>query len=383
MAEDNPFADPADVNPFADPSVVRASQDQQQDEDYNPFEGDAHTQGGAEGIAPPPTKEEVKGWNLLGKKKDKKERPQGPERPPDAEPQPAVMQPAVIQPATIQPGVAQPFAPPAYTPYANAQDEEILRKESEIAQRERELAAREARLARIADPRPNNFPPLPKRCPVKPCFYHNIKEEIPASEQWVMRAVLVMWLVYFILLALNSTVLFLTLILMKEPAFVTTFGTSFGISLVYFFLCPGLSLLAWYMPLYRAYRKDSSLFFMWFMFIFVIQGIGFIINAAGFINLGSCGWWLGSLAIQNSDKTDSPPFIQAMGAMMVIMGFLWVALAIFDGLIVFRVHRYYRASGGTLQRAQEEALRTAASSKTVRSAARQAVVTGMQAATSE
>lgn len=26
--------------------MVRASQDQQQDEDYNPFEGDAHTQGG-------------------------------------------------------------------------------------------------------------------------------------------------------------------------------------------------------------------------------------------------------------------------------------------------------------------------------------------------
>lgn len=200
-----------------------------------------------------------------------------------------------------------------------------------------------------------------------------------------MRAVLVMWLVYLILLTLNSTVLFLSLVLWKNTALVTAYGTSFGISLVYFFLCPGLSLLAWYMPLYRAYRKDSSLFFMWFMFIFVIQGIGFIINAAGFINLGSCGWWLGSLAIQSATdaNTSSPAFTQALGAMMVIMGFLWVALAVFDGLIVFRVHRYYRASGGTLQRAQEEALRTAASSKTVRSAARQAVVTGMQAATSE
>ena len=51
--------------------------------------------------------------------------------------------------------------------------------------------------------------------------------------------------------------------------------------------------------------------------------------------------------------------------------------------ILPQVHRFYRASGGTLQRAQEEALRTAASSKAVRSAARQAVVTGMQAATSE
>ena len=57
----------------------------------------------AEGIVPPPTKEEVKSWNLLGKKKNKKERPQGPERPPEPEPQPAVSQPAVMQPAVIQP----------------------------------------------------------------------------------------------------------------------------------------------------------------------------------------------------------------------------------------------------------------------------------------
>ena len=49
------------------------------------------------------------------------------------------------------------------------------------------------------------------------------------------------------------------------------------------------------------------------------------------------GWWLGSLAIQNSDGSNSPPFTQALGAMMVVIGFLWVALAIFDGLIVFRV----------------------------------------------
>ena len=46
-------------------------------------------------------------------------------------------------------------------------------------------------------------------------------------------------------------------------------------------------------------RKDSSLFFMWFMFIFVIQGIGFIINAAGFINLGS--WCVDGLVTKYTD----------------------------------------------------------------------------------
>ena len=51
------------------------------------------------------------------------------------------------------------------------------------------------------------------------------------------------------------------------------------------------------------------------------------------------GWWLGSMAIQsaNNENSSSPPFTQALGAMMIVMGFLWVALAIFDGLILFRV----------------------------------------------
>lgn len=65
-----------------------------------------------ETIVPPPTKEEVKGWNLLGKKKDKKERSQGPERPPGAEPESFVAQPAVIQPAVIQTAQVMPTALP-------------------------------------------------------------------------------------------------------------------------------------------------------------------------------------------------------------------------------------------------------------------------------
>ena len=122
------------------------------------------------------------------------------------------------------------------------------------------------------------------------------------------------------------------------------------------------------------------------MFIFVLQSIGFVINAAGFINLGAwcvgvgvcgcvcvcvcacmlvwvyqlepvlsdvlllshtskplfSGWWLGSLAIQRADSnsSSSPPVTQALGGIMVIMGFFWIALAIFDGLILFRVCWY-------------------------------------------
>lgn len=55
------------------------------------------------------------------------------------------------------------------------------------------------------------------------------------------------------------------------------------------------------------------------------------------------GWWLGSQALQDADdpaKANSPGFVKALGAMMVIMGFCWIALAIFDGLLLFRVRWY-------------------------------------------
>ena len=80
------------------------------------------------------------------------------------------------------------FWPILQTPF----HDDMLKKEEELAARERALSEREKAYG-VADPRPNNFPPLPAWCPVKPCFYHNIKDEIPPSEQWMMRLILILW----------------------------------------------------------------------------------------------------------------------------------------------------------------------------------------------
>jgi hypothetical protein len=236
------------------------------------------------------------------------------------------------------------------------------------------------------DARPNNFPPLPKRCPIKPCFYHNISDEVPQGQRWIMRSLLILWAVYCGALVVNSILLLLGLFVWKTSSgqLIQFFGTSFAVSIVYLLFYPVLSLFCWYMPIYRAFRKDSSLSFMWFFMMFGLQIFCWGLNAVGFVNLGASGIWLGASCIQSSYEdilqNSAPVFGQLVGSLMLIFTVVWIGMAVFGVVLFIMVHRYYRRSGYTLEQAQREALTAAASNRTVRNAAKQAVVTGVRAA---
>ena len=40
----------------------------------------------------------------------------------------------------------------------------------------------------------NNFPPLPKFIPLKPCFYQNFSDEIPIEHQLLVKKIYQLWL---------------------------------------------------------------------------------------------------------------------------------------------------------------------------------------------
>lgn len=40
----------------------------------------------------------------------------------------------------------------------------------------------------------NNFPPLPKFIPLKPCFYQNFSDEIPIEHQLLVKRIYRLWL---------------------------------------------------------------------------------------------------------------------------------------------------------------------------------------------
>lgn len=46
--------------------------------------------------------------------------------------------------------------------------------------------------------RQNNWPPLPKRFPIKPCFYQDFSEEIPPEYQRVCKMMYYLWMCEFL-----------------------------------------------------------------------------------------------------------------------------------------------------------------------------------------
>uniref|UniRef100_A0A8P4KU52 Secretory carrier-associated membrane protein n=1 Tax=Dicentrarchus labrax TaxID=13489 RepID=A0A8P4KU52_DICLA len=156
--DSNPFADPEFSNPFQDPSVTQVRQAAPPGlEEYNPFT-DAKTPAG---MAPKATA-------------------------PTINTQPAIMKPTEEPPAYSQ-TVAQDQSQGASE--LLRRQEELERKAAELDRREREMQSLSA-----AGGRKNNWPPLPEKLPVGPCFYHDITVDIPVEFQKTVKIMYYLWM---------------------------------------------------------------------------------------------------------------------------------------------------------------------------------------------
>jgi signal transduction histidine kinase len=210
----------------------------------------------------------------------------------------------------------------------------------------------------------NNFPPFPSRCPCQPCFYHKISEEIPPHNQSLIRQVWLLWWLLVVTWCLN------------EIAYIAAFavdtdsGEGFGFSLLWFVLAIPFSFLCWYWPLYKAFKNDSSMWFMWFFFVFFFQIIAFIVYLIGIPKSGYMGFILAFKTV--SDNT-------AAGIICILVSVFWSVCAIIGAVLMIKIHRYYRTSGMSVQKAQQEF----AESRAARSAASAVVETSVAAATAK
>ncbi|XP_067390749.1 secretory carrier-associated membrane protein 2 isoform X1 [Emydura macquarii macquarii] len=323
----NPFADPVDVNPFQDPSVTQLAHANQGGlDEFNPFSENSRLTNGAQ---------------------------TGPTTQPVGPSQPAVLQPSVEPtPQTVasaaQAGLLQ-------------QQEELERKAAELERKERELQDNAASF----NPRQNNWPPLPKKCPIKPCFYQDFSADIPADYQRTCKMLYYLWMLHSVTLLLNLLACLAWFTVKSER------GVDFGLSILWFVLFTPCAFLCWYRPIYKAFRSDSSFSFFVFFFVFFCQIAIYIIQAVGIPGWGDSGW------IAALEETGTS---WAVSIIMMVVAAFFTLCAVLSLILLKQVHSLYRRTGASFQRAQEEFSQGILTNRNVQNAAAGAASSAAQGA---
>ncbi|XP_012670265.1 secretory carrier membrane protein 2, like [Clupea harengus] len=320
--DDNPFVDPVDVNPFKDPSVVEVTSTTMDGiQEYNPFS--ASGQGNYNETTIP------------------------------------------ISEGSSQPAVLQPSPEPSLQASASAgqakllkQQEELEKKAAELERKEQELQNRGSSLGPE-----NNWPPLPKFFPIKPCFYQDFDEEIPVEYHRVSKMMYYLWMYHCVTLFLNI------LACLAHFTVDAAHGVDFGLAILWFILFSPAAFLCWYRPVYKAFKSDSSFNFFFFFFIFSFQVVVYIIQSVGIPYWGNSGW-IYSISVIGTNLAVSV-------FMMVVAGFFTVS-AVMSVVLLKMVHGMYRRTGASFQKAQQELSTGVVSNRTFQSAASTAAQTAFQ-----
>ncbi|XP_020386189.1 secretory carrier-associated membrane protein 1 [Stegostoma tigrinum] len=324
--DSNPFADPEFNNPFKDPSVTQVTRNPPPAlEEYNPF---------TDGRTAPPGNAEKR-------------------------PLPST-QPAIMKPTE---------EPPTYAPRTQetaAAQAELLRRQEELEQKAAELDRREREMKNLSyDPRKNNWPPLPERCPVGPCFYQDLSVDIPVEFQKTVKMLYYLWMFHAVTLLVN-------IIGCLAWFCVDSYrGVDFGLAILWFLLFTPCSFICWYRPLYKAFRSDSSFSFFLFFFVFICQFAVHVLQSVGIPQWGNCGWISALTALNRSIP---------VGVLMMIVAAAFTGSAVVSLIMFKKVHGMYRTTGASFEKAQQEFATGVMSNKTVQTAAANAASTAARGA---
>ncbi|KAL1492599.1 hypothetical protein ABEB36_010838 [Hypothenemus hampei] len=317
--DDNPFGEPTIENPFADPSVQQVARNnnaQIRVDDYNPF-GNQPASG------------------------------QRPYTQPNNEP--AVMQPTEEPPTytrSAQQVVQQPIPVSLNTEALKRRQEELERKEQELARREEEMRQSSYNVRR------NNWPPLPEQCCFQPCFYQDIQVDIPLEFQKIVRHLYYLWMFHGIVMITNI----IGGIFLESIKIIT-------VGILYTLLFTPFSYLCWFRPAYKAFRSDSSFNFMVFFFIFFFQFVVTTIHAIGIPGSGT----IGIFTAVGIFGTTAWSIVCGLIAVMVALGFVFAAAA--DLFMISKIHKMYRSTGASMDKARQEFTDVVLRNQHVRSAA--------------
>ncbi|XP_028920950.1 secretory carrier-associated membrane protein 5 isoform X4 [Ornithorhynchus anatinus] len=150
----------------------------------------------------------------------------------------------------------------------------------------------------------NNFPPLPRFIPLKPCFYQDFEGDIPPQHLTMAKRLYYLWMLNSITLAVN---------LIGCLAWLIGGGgaVNFGLAFLWLILFTPCSYVCWFRPIYKAFNG----------WIATISFFGTNVGAA---------------------------------VVMLIPTIMFTVVAVFAFIALSMVHKFYRGSGGSFSKAQEE-----------------------------
>lgn len=122
-------------------------------------------------------------------------------------------------------------------------------------------------------------------------------------------------------------------------------ATNFGLAFLWLILFTPCSYVCWFRPIYKAFKTDSSFSFMAFFFTFMAQLVISIIQAVGIPGWGVCGW-IATISFFGTNIGSA--------VVMLIPTVLFTVMAVFSFIALSMVHKFYRGSGGSFSKAQEE-----------------------------
>ncbi|XP_054612411.1 secretory carrier-associated membrane protein 1-like isoform X4 [Dunckerocampus dactyliophorus] len=278
--------------------------------------------------------------------------------------QPAIMKPTEEPPLYSQPRTqGAPEPPPPPTGGAGEllrRQEELERKAAELDRREREMQSLSA-----SGGRKKNWPPLPDKFPVGPCFYQDITVDIPVEYQKTVKIMYYLWMFH------TGTLLANLVGCLAWFCVDSSRGMDFGMAILWFLLFTPCSFVCWYRPVYGAFRSDSSFSFFIFFFVYVCQVGVYVVQTVGFTGWGACGW-ISALVVLNTNV--------AIGALMILIAALFTSLVVMSLIMFKKVHAMYRTTGASFQKAQQEFATEVMSNKTVQTAAASATSRAAQGA---
>ncbi|XP_042274890.1 secretory carrier membrane protein 2, like [Thunnus maccoyii] len=323
--DSNPFVDPVDVNPFQDASVTQAtSRATESIGEFNPFSA-----------------------TEMGKNSDTT----------------IPISAASSQPAVLQTSVEQSAQATVNAGQANLikQQEELERKAAELERKEQELRNQ----ASTTGAKENNWPPLPKFFPVKPCFYQDFEQEIPDDYRRICKRMYYLWMFHSATLFLN------VLACLAYFTADSSHGVDFGLSILWFILFTPVSFICWYRPVYKAFRSDSSFSFFFFFFVFFFQVAVYVIQTVGIPSWGNSGWIVSISMIGKN--------LAVAVVMMVVAGFFTVN-AVLGVILLKMVHSKYRRTGASFTKAQQEFSQGVLTNRNFQTAAASAATSAAQGA---